>query len=283
MQAQVAYQQLVEVLQAIYDPTESKSIARIVFEDAFKVFGKQDRVLGIKELLHFEEIQARLMTNEPVQYILGEADFYGLKLKVSPEVLIPRQETEELVYQTLQLVRNTSKSQVKVLDIGTGSGCISIALKKQYPAFDITAIDLSPGALGIAYENGLKYGLAIDWQQVDFLNVSTWSNLPSGLDFIVSNPPYIPTKEGHLVPRHVMDFEPHSALFVPDQDPLLFYNAIALFAVGHLLPGGWVLVECNEFNAVQVTEVFNNKELVNIQLLKDMNAKDRIVIGQKKG
>lgn len=282
MQAQAAHQQLVFALQDIYDPAESASIARIVFEDVFKVFGKQDRTLETKELLLFEEIKARLLGSEPVQYILGEADFYGLKLKVSPDVLIPRQETEELVYQALQSVGTTVKSPVKALDIGTGSGCIAIALKKKLPAFHITAIDLSPAALNIAAENADRYGLLIDWQQVDFLDTSGWKELPSGLDLIISNPPYIPEKELDLVPPHVLNFEPHLALFVSNHDPLVFYKAIAIFAHSHLQNGGWVLVECNEYNAKKVMEVFNNKELVNIQLLKDMNGKDRIVKGQKK-
>jgi release factor glutamine methyltransferase len=277
-----AYRSLCKSLEIIYGNRESESVARIVFEDAFKInnFQRQDD-LSKDQLKQLEGIKSRLLTREPVQYILGFADFYGLKLKVNEHVLIPRQETEELVHWVLQLAIELSKdSEIKILDIGTGSGCIPIALKKEFPKLKIDALDVSQKALKIANENAKLNDVSIRFFQFDILDTELWKDL-GNYDIIVSNPPYIPENEKTIVPQNVIDYEPHLALFVENKDPLLFYKKITEFAFLKLKKNGKLFFETNEFNAKKVLEIVEKQGFKYFQLKQDLNGKNRMALAGK--
>jgi len=272
---------LIEQLTQRYGDGEAKAIARIVFEDAF------DHGRAFVET-RFEEILERLVAGEPVQYVLGEADFFGLKFKVSPAVLIPRQETEELVAWVLEHLKIFPKNEPpSLLDIGLGSGCIGITLKKKMPGLQLFGLEKSPAALAISTENAsqilgahstLNPQPSTVFLQGDILNRSDWSLFPE-LDLVVSNPPYIPHSEKNLVPEHVMSHEPSLALFVDDPDPLLFYRVIADFALEKLRSGGVLFFECNEFNASEVAVMMREKGFSNVEIRKDLAGAERMARG----
>ena len=273
-----AYQQLSTTLSKLYDPGEAESIARIVFEDAFGVYNlvRQDELLPEQES-QFKQISTRLQQHEPVQYVLGTADFYGLKFKVDRRVLIPRQETEELVHWMLE---TSPSGPLRLLDIGAGSGCIPITLKKQRPEWEVWALDISPGALELAAENARMNGVAVHFQQLDILDEAQWERL-GRFDATASNPPYIPAREAALMPEHVKRYEPSLALFVENEDPLLFYRTIGRFALEYLTPGGRLFFETNEFNAVEVVEVIRSQGFKEVELKRDLNGKERMVQATK--
>ncbi|HMQ62341.1 MAG TPA: peptide chain release factor N(5)-glutamine methyltransferase [Flavilitoribacter sp.] len=268
-----AYRHLTQQLSAVYDPAEAQSIARIVMEDVFGQSPNSDKALAPEQLDLLENITARLLKKEPVQYVLGQADFYGLKFEVSPAVLIPRQETEVLVHQIIQ---HTADRSLQFLDIGTGSGCIPITIKKHCPNMTASGWDISPAALEIARKNADLNGVEIRWQQIDILNRNAWENAGKW-DIIASNPPYIPLRESHLVPDHVARYEPHLALFVDDTDPLIFYRTILDFAIEHLSPGGRLYFELNEFNAGEVAELARAKGFAEVTILRDLRGKERVL------
>ena len=213
----------------------------------------------------------------PIQHILGYAYFMGMKLKVNPSVLIPRPETEELIKWVLE----TTPAPSSILDIGTGSGCIAIALKRALPQAHVTALDISPEALTIAQENARNNNADIDFLQYDILN-SQLSTLNFQLSTIISNPPYICRSEADEMDKNVLDHEPHLALFVPDDDPLLFYRAIATQAIHLLVPGGKLFFEINRRFASELqslllslgytdvtlrTDPFGNKRMIKAQIV----------------
>ena len=266
------HQQFIRNLSNKFEHREAKSIARIVFEDAFKLFDYQSNKT-FKDIVTLEKIEARLLQDEPVQYILGQADFYGLKFKVTPAVLIPRPETEELVYWILE---NQVAKDSSILDIGTGSGCISITLKKKMPLATVSALDVSPTALAIAKENANLNEVTISFLLADILDEEKWLNLPS-YDIIVSNPPYIPHHEKHLMPNQVLDYEPDLALFVENEQALIFYEKIGQFARTHLNDGGLLFYECNEFNAKEVAVLLEKIGFSKVTLAKDMEGKERMI------
>ncbi|MEM6318407.1 MAG: peptide chain release factor N(5)-glutamine methyltransferase [Bacteroidota bacterium] len=269
---QVAYQELVEQLTPLQGEREAQNIARIIFEDAFGLFDFSSQN-NFKESQQLADILRRLLKNEPFQFVFGQAYFYGLKFKVTPDVLIPRPETEELVYWILN---SALPVRPKILDIGTGSGCIPVTLKKKLPESDIYAVDVSEKALTIAYENSLQNNVAIHTQVLNILDKSQWDEIGQ-MDVIVSNPPYIPYREKPLMPPQVLDFEPDFALFVENDDPLIFYTTIADFAQKKLTPTGRLFFECNEFNALKVVALLNQKGFSNVELQRDMSGKDRMI------
>lgn len=275
------YQNFVHQLQTIYSVGEANGVARIVFEDAFKLYDfSSEKEFLLQNESRLNEILERLLKHEPVQYILGEADFYGYKFKVNEHVLIPRQDTEELVYFIKNTLKNIlNKNVIKLLDIGTGSGCIPITLKKIFPEIDIHALDISEDALGLAKKNAKKLETEITFYQQNILQEEEWENLPD-FDIIVSNPPYIPHREAHLMPENVKQFEPHLALFVGDEDPLIFYEMIADFAKRKLNDNGFLFFETNEFNAKEVMLMLNNKAFAKCDLEQDMEGKDRMIRAQ---
>lgn len=266
------YQQFLKNISTQFEAREAISVARIVFEDAFKLFDYESSKAFIGTDI-LQEIEARLLKNEPVQYILGQADFYGLKLKVSPAVLIPRPETEELVYWILE---NKGIENPTILDIGTGSGCIPITLKKKMPQAKISAIDVSPTALDIARTNAALNKTKVSFILTDILEERLWSMLAS-FDIIVSNPPYIPQDERKLMPKQVLNYEPDLALFVENEQPLIFYIKIGQFALQHLNKGGQLYYECNEFNAKEVVELLEKMGFSKVELEKDLEGKERMI------
>lgn len=211
----------------------------------------------------------RLKQGEPIQYITQTASFLGLDLRVTPDVLIPRPETEELV--SLMLAENERGSKM-VLDVGTGSGCIPLAAKHKRPAWQVHAIDLSPGALGIAQKNAKSLGISVHFHHADICN---WK-VDERFDIIISNPPYIPEQEKESLDINVREHEPGEALFVPDNDPLRFYKCIAKFADAHLIkPGGKLYFETHYKYAQDVCDLFNKQ--TDAQVLTDMFGKQRFV------
>ncbi|MEZ4995579.1 MAG: peptide chain release factor N(5)-glutamine methyltransferase [Saprospiraceae bacterium] len=278
MTTQELYEDLQSGLLTHYDAGEAASISRIVLEDAFDLhLPLTEREIRPEEEQLYRHIRFRLMRGEPVQYILGEADFYGLKFRVDTRVLIPRQETEELVHWVLDSWKQAGKKPgLKILDIGTGSGCIPITLKKQAPVLEITGLDIESDILALAEENAIFNQVEVKWLQADILEESRWEELGS-FDYIVSNPPYIPPSQQKLMPRHVLEHEPHLALFVPENDPLLFYREIGLFAFRNLLQDGSLFFEINEFYAQSLQELMRDIGFVNIETRQDIGGKDRML------
>ncbi|MEP6674263.1 MAG: peptide chain release factor N(5)-glutamine methyltransferase [Ferruginibacter sp.] len=218
-----------------------------------------------------------LLQHRPVQYVLGEAWFYKLKFKVDENVLIPRPETEELVDIVINELRSAKEfSSKSLLDIGTGSGCIPVTIKKNLPEVNITAIDISAAALSIAMENAQLHHAIISFKEIDFLNKDQRNQLGE-FDIIVSNPPYIPVNEIEKMDRHVTDYEPHTALFVPENSPLLFYKNIAAFGQLHLKKGGKIFMETHEAYAKKVADHFATF-YKNVNIVKDISGKERMVI-----
>ncbi|MEI6411746.1 MAG: peptide chain release factor N(5)-glutamine methyltransferase [Bacteroidota bacterium] len=282
MNAQLARQAIISRLSPQYGPGESAAIARIVLEDAFGVKGLGSDTFftdAQTKLLH--SILDRLAKNEPVQYVLGQAQFFGLNFKVSPAVLIPRQETEELVAWVLEFLKDRDFSNPKVLDIGLGSGCIGITLKAKYKALQLFGLEKSKEALEVATENAtqlLGAGQFTFWEN-DVLIDENWKQLPD-FEVIVSNPPYIPTHEIALIPEHVRAHEPSLALFVDDDDPLIFYRNITALAKSKLVSGGALFFECNEFNAPEVGQLLEQNGFVGVEVKKDLMGKNRMVKGR---
>ena len=219
----------------------------------------------------------RLKNHEPIQYILGETEFYGLKFKVNPSVLIPRPETEELV----EWVKPPHPPKggflsgtPTLLDVGTGSGCIAVALKKKFPSANVSAMDISPEALALAKENAALNEVNIEFIQDDILHPAATDRK---WDVIVSNPPYIPASEQRYLHKNVTDFEPHLALFVQDNDPLIFYRKIAEFALSHLTAGGRLYVEIHQSLGRQCCQLLESMGFQSVVLRKDLSGNDRMI------
>jgi release factor glutamine methyltransferase len=235
----------------------------------------------------------RMKQHEPVQYILKKSWFYGLELYVDHYVLIPRPETEELVDWIIKDVKNSGTDvfaerpgladetrELKVLDVGTGSGCIALALKKGMPRAEVWGCDASETALNVARRNGSTLNIRVDFQGIDFLDAAQQKFLPT-VHIIVSNPPYIPKSGSHEMGKNVVAFEPHMALFVPDNDPLVFYRSIASFSRNRLYPGGFVYVEIHEGMGAEVSALFRSEGFEQVELKKDMQGKDRMIRARK--
>lgn len=272
---QTAFEQIVNELAPRYGVGEARSIARIVIEDTFHTKAYTTMVLKEAQVPQFQHILERLVAGVPVQYVLGVADFFGLRFKVNPSVLIPRQETEELVDWALSMLKHTSAPTV--LDIGLGSGCIGISLKFRHPDTVLWGLEKSLGALEVARENAHEL---LGNQPVQFLHgdvLEEPESLRQPWDLIISNPPYIPRSEASLMPDHVLNQEPAIALFVEGADPLLFYRKIINFAGEYLRPGGFLLFECNEFNAIEVAELLKKADFGTVELRKDLSGADRMV------
>lgn len=239
-----------------------------------------DRAANPEKQLSAEQAQEqsllleRLLTHEPVQYVLGEAWFCGLKFKVDSNTLIPRPETEELVEWVIDNCK-FPLDELNILDIGTGSGCIAIALKRRLGKCRVWACDLSPGALALAKENARNLGADVNLIQLDFLSAEARKDLPA-FDIIISNPPYVPEKDKENMDANVLNYEPHLALFVPDNDGLIFYQAIAEFGLTHLKTGGNIYAEIYEGAGNETRQLFENKGY-EAELKRDMQGKDRMI------
>jgi release factor glutamine methyltransferase len=279
MTISTAYHQLLYQLFELYNDREAANIADWVIE---YITGQRrierilykDLPLNNSQQQQLETFTQQLLQHKPVQYVLQEAWFAGMKFFVKEGVLIPRPETDELV----ELVVN--KSQIsnhksQILDIGTGSGCIPIALKKRLPTSAIVSIDISEAALEIAQKNATDLQAEITLQQLDFLDESNWQQLRT-FDIIVSNPPYIKQSESTVMSKHVTDYEPSLALFVADNNALIFYEKIAAFGKMHLKPNGQIFVEINEALGYETVTIFQQNGYQTL-LKQDLQGKDRMI------
>ena len=280
-------------LSALYQEREAANIASLVLENITGLtkidrLTRKEEPLIVQQLHHLTEIHHRLLHNEPVQYALEEAYFFGLKLFVNKQVLIPRPETEELVDWVIKDVKASGKklferneneadetTELKILDVGTGSGCIALALKKSIPKAEVWACDVSDDALSVARRNGSESDIRVDFVGLNFLNETEREQLPT-VNIVVSNPPYIPLKNKESMHPNVVEYEPHTALFVPDKDALIFYKALAEFGKHRLYKDGNIYAEIHEDLSKEVLEVFE-KEGYEVELRKDMQGKDRMI------
>jgi len=267
-----------EKLSVRYEPSECESISFLIFEhilgySRLQVHLKKDETIPDAKVTEIEEILNRLAGGEPIQYILGKADFYGLTFTVNPHVLIPRQETEELVDW---IINDNKLPALRILDIGTGSGCIPVALAKNIPDAEVFAYDISREALAVANQNAAHNHVDIRTQMVDILHWEA-ASVDKTFDIIVSNPPYVKDEEKSLMLEHVLSHEPHLALFVSNDDPLIFYRRIAEFAQQHLSPEGTLYFEINEALGHETVSLLQENGFNNVTLRKDINGKDRMI------
>jgi len=261
-------------LHSIYDERELQNIILLAFHhvmgwDKMTFRQKQDSGLSESELLTFNFMVKRLQKHEPIQYIIGETEFYGLPFQVNPSVLIPRPETEELVDV---IINDFKDKSLRILDIGTGSGCIAIALKKHLPKATVVALDVSQKAIETAQTNALKNGVEVEFINMDIFSEDIFKLKP--FDVIVSNPPYIPEDEKTKMHSNVLDHEPHIALFVTS-NPLEFYERICNLSKSLLLPNGKVYFELNEHYEHLYNDLFS-KFSTQFSMTKDINNKLRI-------
>lgn len=271
-----------DALKPWYDEQEIKFITTLLLNDITRLNNASlkafpETALTANQELQIEDAIAKLKIGMPLQYVLGTAEFYGLTFKVNPSVLIPRPETEELVAWIIDTVKQSGLKAGCILDIGTGSGCIPIALKKHLPAFEVTSIDISADALQTARENAELNQVEVDFVNADILQHEVLNSITGPFDVIVSNPPYVTLDDKKQMHTNVVDFEPHTALFVPEEDPLIFYRHIADFANRHLKPGGKLFFEINESLGKETLQLLDNKQFINRELRKDFRDKDRMI------
>lgn len=273
------YRSFLADLEQVYERPEAAHINSMIFESITGIT-RQGLIKDPNQKIDAEKISllkdalSQLKLHKPVQYVTGEAWFYKMRLKVSSSVLIPRPETEELTEAIIAYLRD--RPAAAILDIGTGSGCIAIAIKKNIPGVHVTAIDVSNEALAIAKENAAQQETSIDLMQLDFLDEKNWASIPS-FDVIASNPPYIPEREKALLDKNVSAFEPHLALFVENNSPLIFYEKIAAFGKTHLKESGKIFLETHERFAEETAALFNDGHY-SAEIKKDLHGKQRMVI-----
>lgn len=294
----MTYDDIWRRLAGVYDQREARAVARMLVEEKFGL-SFTDIICGAVETLSdadkqwIEAAVKRLELGEPIQYVLGWAWFAGLKFNVRSGVLIPRPETEWLVDNICAHPAPSNDRPLRILDIGTGSGCIALSIKQRLPETYVEAWDISTEALSIAADNARSLSLDVVWRQQDALNItpnvlSTTPNDNSAVpdsplwDVIVSNPPYICERERTDMARNVLEHEPSTALFVPDTDPLLFYRAITRYAVGSLNEGGRLLFECNTLYAGDTARMMAYEGMTATQVYDDCFGKPRFAVGKRK-
>lgn len=262
---------------------EKETIASLVFENVLgltrtRILAGEEITLTPGQTERLREVTGRINRHEPLQYILGEAGFYGRVFRVTDRVLIPRPETEMLIEVVKEYVAANPGQKPKCLDIGTGSGCIPVTLKLEIPQMEVYASDVSPEALDVARKNAALHKAEVSFMQHDILKAS----LPFGrFNAIISNPPYITEKEMGEMSPNVLDHEPHLALFVPDDDPLLFYKPIVSQSKNALVRGGLLAAEINENFGGEVKNLFEANGFAAVEIVKDLFSKERIVKGIK--
>lgn len=267
-------------LHGYYPDSEIVSIAKLLLTQVFgmsviELYAGKDNSFSANEQKQLDDILIRLQKYEPVQYIIGVEDFYGLTFEVDPNVLIPRPETEELIDW---IVQENKSAGLRVLDVGTGSGCIAVSLAKNLEDAEVTAWDISEGALRVAARNCRRNGVDVRLEQKDILQLSSSDRQ---FDVIVSNPPYIAMKEKADMEANVLDWEPGLALFVPDEKPLLFYRKISELGLEMLKPGGRLFFEINRAYGKQVVQMMSALGYRNIELKKDISQNDRMIKAER--
>ncbi len=279
---QTTIQYINKELTELYPESEVQGFIRILLESICgwnytqQILNKNESVSAI-QFSEIEKAVLRLKKYEPIQYILGETEFMGLNLKVNSSVLIPRPETEELVDW---IIRTNTKENPRILDIGTGSGCIPLAIKNSIKASKVFAADISESAIKVARQNATLHQFDIQFFQADILK---WENYKwDCFDIIVSNPPYVRELEKKEMQPNVRDFEPENALFVSNEDPLIFYRRIAEFAQKYLHKDGRLFFEINEYLGDEMYKLLENKGFANIELKKDIHGKNRMLFCRKK-
>ena len=270
------YYTIKESLSDVYADLECEALAKWILTDIFGLsaaclYAGKDTDFSESDQLRLADILQRLKSYEPLQYITGNTPFCGLTFKVTPDVLIPRPETGELV---CWIAENHLQPGLRVLDIGTGSGCIAVSLGRMLPEAKITGWDISAKALAVAKENALSNGVEADFRQVDIL---VGSPPEFRADILVSNPPYVTEKEKAEMEPNVLDWEPSLALFVPDDDPLRFYRRIATVGRDILLPGGTLYFEINRMYGQDIVNMLKEAGYVSVGLRKDLSHNDRMI------
>jgi release factor glutamine methyltransferase len=265
-------------LSALYPKKEIDAFFFRIIENKLAIqivafFTQQDKLLTDEELVWFKDVTRRLKNEEPIQYILGETSFFGYSFNVNENVLIPRPETEELVEWIIKSVENKDV-EISILDIGTGSGCIPISLKKELPNIKITGFDISSEALTVAQANSKLNNADVSFQKVDILSTV---EIKENFDIIVSNPPYVRELEKKEIKNNVLNNEPHLALFVSDDNPLLFYNRIADVAKINLNKNGLLFFEINQYLGPETKQMLEIKGFKNVELKKDLFGNNRMI------
>jgi release factor glutamine methyltransferase len=270
-----------EELSKDYDGNEIRQFLYLLF-DEWKGWNKARVHLNHEELLSEADVARfcwaleELKKHRPVQYIVGRTYFHGLELVVTPAVLIPRPETEELVDIIIRENTRRKHEEFSILDIGTGSGCIAVSLKKNFPHTAVSALDNSPVALQLAGKNAARNGCDIRFVLHDIFQKAEQSLFPE-YDIIISNPPYVMESEKKEMHKNVLDYEPHDALFVPDDDPLVFYKTISDFSCNHLSPNGLLYMEINEQFGKDIKNLLVTKKFDRVEVMKDINGRDRFI------
>ncbi|MAP53853.1 peptide chain release factor N(5)-glutamine methyltransferase [Altibacter sp.] len=266
-------------LQPSYPSEEVQSFFSILSEEILKktrleLALEPDATISVLEQEQFETAVIRLKAQEPIQYIIGRTDFFGLSFTLNSHTLIPRPETEELVAWILELQKNRTEETVSVLDLGTGSGCIAVTLAKYLPQAQVDAMDISEGALEIAKENAAYHDVSVTFRHQDIFSIG---ELPQPYDLIVSNPPYVRELEKEHMQPNVLQFEPEAALFVPNDNPLRFYQKIAQLAKKGLRDQGVLYFEINEYLSNDMRQMLNNEGFAQVVIKQDMFGKDRMI------
>lgn len=274
-------------LSLLYPSTEIQSLLTIILKEylglqRIDIVTRPKLVIPSEKITTITDVIHRLKTHEPIQHIIGNTEFFGYPFDVNQHVLIPRPETEELVDWVIRSAREIEgkgiTNPLSILDIGTGSGCISISLKKNLVSANVSAIDISKKAIDTAQENAKRNKVAVEFITQDILATTS---LPKTYDIIISNPPYVRELEKELMHENVLNFEPQKALFVEDQDPLVFYRKIAQLSKLHLNHNGLLFFEINEFLGNEMIQLLDSYGFSNIQLKKDMFNKNRMISAKK--
>ena len=284
MTVEEAYKITRDQLQNIYESREAAHITDMLFENICglsrtqRIMQQKSRILLAEEEQKLFSYNENLLAHKPIQYVLHEAWFAGKKFYVDENVLIPRPETEELCEWIFTTHHSFKTKNISILDVGTGSGCIAITLKNKFPNADVYAVDISAGALEVASKNAAAHNASINFCEMNFLDRNKWNALPQ-FDIIVSNPPYIKQSEAEAMQKNVLDHEPHTALFVKDDDAFIFYREISLFAQTHLRAGGSLYFEINEMHGDDIKQITGRLGFINTEIKKDIYGKSRMIRG----
>jgi len=252
------------------------SVEEVLGYSRVEIHVNSDEVIQGAKRDKFDTIIRGLRSNEPIQYLLGSTEFYGLKFKVNPHVLIPRPETEELIRW---IAEDCKESNNSILDLGTGSGCIAISLKKEIPHAIVHGVDKSISALNLAKKNAELNKIGVEFFAFDILNQESLGFM--SFDLMVSNPPYVTLEDKKVMAKNVVDYEPHLALFVSEGDPLIFYRRIVDLAEGHLVKGGKIFFEINESFASEIRSLLTDRGFTSVEIRKDLNSRYRMAKGIK--